>query len=189
MTAFSLKCFSITARIAFSVILLGTEVRLTGLYLPGSSLLSLKIGTMLSSVQSTGTSPDSQDHLKITERGFAIIWARSLSILVWTPSRPIDLQGSSWSSRSCTVSLLTGSLSFLQSWSSSSGLWRSQRPSLVLMREVKKAVNVSALSVCLFVRWLNSSSHRPMLSLILLLLLTYWKALFAVLHSVGHLEP
>lgn len=57
-------------------------------------------------------------------------------------------------------------------------------PSLVPETEVKKALNVSALSMSLFVRWPFLSSNRQMLSLVLLLLLTYFKRLFLLSSTI-----
>lgn len=114
---------------------------------------------------------------------------RSLSTLVWIPSRPMDLYGSRWISKSCTHSGLSGSLPFPPLRSSSSRPSGSQSSSLVLKTEVNKALNISDFPMSFFVRWPSSSSSGPMFSLILLFLFTYLKkTLFIVSHRPVQLQ-
>jgi len=71
-----------TSRISCSITFSRMEVRLTGLYFPGSSFLPfLKIGVTLAFHQSSGTSPVLQDLSKMMESASAMTSASSLSTL------------------------------------------------------------------------------------------------------------
>jgi len=62
VTSLLSKCLSMFLRRICSIILPGTEVRLTGLQFPGSSFFPfLKMGVMFPLLQAVGTSPDYQD--------------------------------------------------------------------------------------------------------------------------------
>lgn len=110
------------------------------------------------------------DCWEIVEKGLAMTSVCSLSIPGRIPSGHVCIQ-----LEKHIPHKMAGSLLLPQLWFSSSGLWRSQRPSVVLKIEGKKALNVSALSVSLFVRWLPSPSNRPVLSLALHFLLKHFK--------------
>jgi len=131
---------------------------------------------MFASFQPNGTYPHSQYFWKIIERGLILTLASPLSTLHeshWM--NPIDLYASTWSSKSHTSSVLSRNWSLPQSQSSNSGHLECQSPSSVLKTKLKKSLNICTLFRSLFVRLPFSSSKEAMLSLVLLLLLTYSK--------------
>lgn len=131
---------------------------------------------MFASFQPNGTYPHSQYCWKIIERGLILTLASPLSTLHeshWM--NPIDLYASTWSSKSHTSSVLSRNWSLPQSQSSNSGHLECQSPSSVLKTKLKKSLNICTLFRSLFVRLPFSSSKEAMLSLVLLLLLTYSK--------------
>lgn len=143
------------------------KVRLAGLSLPSYPSWNI------ASFQLT------QDHWrKIMQRGPVITLSSPVSIMGSILSGSTDLCASSLNSYTCSSSGSAGSSSSPQSWSSNTGLLGSQDPALVLKTEAKKALNTSALSVSLFVRWLTPSINRPVFSLILCLLLIYFEKPF-----------
>lgn len=99
--------------------------------------------------------------------------ASTLSTSVWIPLGLMDLYACRWKSKPHTSSGVAGSLPLPQSWSSNSGHLWCQCPSSVLKTDTKKALNVSASFMFLFVRLLFTSSKELKSSLVLLLLLTY----------------
>ena len=88
----SLMCPNVPYRWIYSMIFLGTEVRLASLHLPRSSFLPfLNMGLMFPFFQSSGTSPDSHDFSNMMEGGLETIQASSLRTLQCTLCSPIDL--------------------------------------------------------------------------------------------------
>ena len=124
MTMLCFKCFSVTPRIIFSIILAGTEVRLMGLSLLESSLLLfLKTGTF-ASFKLTGTFSDSQDCWKIIERVLVIVSSSSFRTPGLISSGPVKLV--------CVQMEQQIPHTLPQSQSFNSCLWGPQSPSLLL---------------------------------------------------------
>ena len=145
MPVLSSRCFSIPPRIIFSMILQGTEVRLTGLQLPGSTFLPfLKIVSVCPHPVNRHLSRFPKLFKNHWERSFSDS-ARSLSTLAWIQSGPIDLQRSSWRSKShrfrvdWVFTILAVMVLLLE-----------DPPNLssVLMTEANKGLNISALCPC-----------------------------------------
>lgn len=135
MTALSLKCFLVTPRIISSIILRGTEVRLTGLLLPEYFFLPiLKIGTKFASFRSTETSQDSKDCWKNNRE---TSHDNTGQIFKYHGINPIGPYRYAHSAREAS-SGLAENLSSLQSQSSNTGLQGLQDPSSVLKTEVKR---------------------------------------------------
>lgn len=107
--------------------------------------------------------------LKVMEKYLAMILASSFGTLGEIPLGSIDLCESIWSRKSQTNSGSVGKAVAPLAMVLQQRALGSQGP--VLWR---KALHVSTWSASLFVRWLISSSNEPMLSLNLLLLLTYF---------------
>ena len=86
------KCLGIVSRRISSMILLGTEGRLTALYFPGSSFLPfLKMGVMFPLFQSVGTSLDCNDFSNMMDSGLATSSASWLGTRGCTSSGRMDL--------------------------------------------------------------------------------------------------
>ena len=133
---------------------------------------------MLTSFESAGTTPESQDLWKMIKRGPALTSTSSFRPLGWVPSGPMDLWTFSWYSWSFTVLVSTNGKSlFPHSSLSDSGDWTAKVLS-VLLKYYQNALNASIFSSSLLVRWPSSTSIGPMFSLDLLLLLTYLKMTF-----------
>lgn len=85
-------CLNISSRRIYSMIFPGIEVRLTGLYFPGSFFLPfLKMGVMFPFFQSLGTFPDSQDFSNMMESILATMSISSLRTLGCMSSSPMGL--------------------------------------------------------------------------------------------------
>lgn len=134
MTALFFRCFSRTHRIIFSIFLPCSEWDWQVCNCQESSFLPL-----LENWDNIQQLPDDWDLSKFPrplknnwKRSHEVLSASSLITLWWMPLGPKILYASSWSSKSCTISEMAGSLS--QSWSSNWGLWGSQGP-LSMLRQ------------------------------------------------------
>lgn len=166
-----MTCFSITPKTTFSIILSGTEMRLTGLRLPDTSFFSLKSGTIFASFQFSGTSPDSQDLWKMNRVRSHNDICQVCQYPRMDPTEPLDLCTSSCSRKPQTHSGWTEILSSPQQ------LWFSNRtpdfPGPITVEGRSEEDIKCAFSTWLFLGWQISWSHGPMLFLIPLLLWTY----------------